>query len=182
MSYNIKKYYEEYEKFFQKKNMPSNSNGLSEKQANVDTNKYNKSCQKEVIKDHTIIPFGCCIIKNNNQKNISMEDEIKMIEKRSFNLKKKKIFNPMKNITVREKVFYQKNGRSVKFKLFNENELGLNKFDNNVDILDAEEDYDSDDMIIIDGMKKAEKDLYKAIEYFKKNNFKDIYNYQKFCK
>ena len=88
----------------------------------------------------------------------------------------------MKNITIGEKLFYKKNGRSEKFRLFNENEIGLNKYDDKVSILESEEDYDSDDMIIIDGVKKAEEDLFEGIEIFKKDHFKDIHNYQKYYK
>ena len=179
MSSDIKKYYEEYEKF-QKK---LSSNPLLGKQPNAKTNKYNKSCQKNEKNNNTIIPFAYGINKINDENNQNLEDEIKMLEQKSFNMKKKKLFNPMKNITtIREKIFYKKNGRKVKFNLYIENELGLNKFDNKVNILQSEEDYDSDDMIIIDGIKKAEEDLFEGVESFKKNNFKEVNNYKKYYK
>ena len=89
----------------------------------------------------------------------------------------------MKNITtIREKIFYKKNGRKVKFNLYIENELGLNKFDDKVNILQSEEDFDSDDMIIMDGKLKAEEDLFEAVELFKKNSFKEVNNYKKYYK
>ena len=179
MSSDIKKFYEEYVQF--QKN--TSSNPISGKQANVKTNKYNKSCQKNEKNNNTIVPFVCGINKNNDENNQNLEDEIKMLEKKSFNLKKKKLFNPMKNITtIREKIFYKKNGRKVKFNLYIENELGLNKFDDKVNILQSEEDFDSDDMIIMDGKLKAEEDLFEAVELFKKNSFKEVNNYKKYYK
>ena len=179
MSSDIKKFYEEYEQF-QKK---VSSNPISGKPANVKTNKFNKSCKKNEKNNNTVFPFAYGINKNNDENNQNLEDEIKMLEKKSFNLKKKKLFKPMNNITtIRVKEFYKKNGRKEKFNLYNENELGLNIFDDKVNILQSEEDYDSDDMIIMDGKRKAEEDLIEAIEIFKKNNFKEIINYQKYYK
>ena len=180
MSSDIKKYYEEYKQFFQEKKS-LNSNRAYGKQEKVKTIKFNKTYKKEDIHNLNIIPFGYNAI-NNEQKNLKLEDEITLLEKKSFNLKKKKILIPMKNITIGEKLFYKKNGRSEKFRLFNENEIGLNKYDDKVSILESEEDYDSDDMIIIDGVKKAEEDLFEGIEIFKKDHFKDIHNYQKYYK
>ena len=64
--------------------------------------------------------------------------------------------------------------------MFNEDDLGLNKYDNKINIMSAEEDYDSDDMIIMDGKCKAQEDLMDAVENIKKNKFKNIFNYKKY--
>ena len=34
----------------------------------------------------------------------------------------------------------------------------------------------------MDGKKKAEQDLFEAVEIIKKNNFEEISNYVKYCK
>ena len=88
----------------------------------------------------------------------------------------------MKNIIAGKKEFYKKNGKSENFILYTENELGLNTFDKklNSNIFNSEEDYDSDDMIIMEGKYKVQEDLIDAIENIKKNKFKNIYNYQKY--
>ena len=179
MSSDIKKLYEEYEQL-QKK---VSSNPISGKQANVKTNKFNKSGKKNDKNNNTVFPFAYGINKISDENNQNLEDEIKMLEQKSFNLKKKKLFKSMNNITtIRIKEFYKKNGRKEKFNLYNENELGLNKYDDKVNILQSEEDYDSDDMIIMDGQRKAEEDLIEAVEIFKKNGFKEVNNYLKYYK
>ena len=181
MSSNIRKYYQEYEEYLQNKKLCSNPNRISAKQANVKTNKYNKSCAKaESI--NIILPFGYGIDKSMSENNVNCEEEIKNIDKKFFNIKKKKIAFRKRNILVEKKLFYKKDGRPEKFKLFRENELGLNTFDDKVNILQSEEDYDSDDMIVTDGVKKAKEDLFEALEIFRKNKFKDIKNYQKYYK
>ena len=182
MSSNLRKYYEEYEQYIQKKKVSSNSNRISTKQANIKTNKYNKSCQKFDENNNIILPFNYGNNKINSENNINLEDEIKMLEKKTLNFKKKKVLAPINNLTVTNKYFYKKDGRTQKFKLYRENELGISIFNNKVDILQAEEDYDSDDMIVMDGVKKAEEDLLEAIKLVQKNNFKDIHNYQKYYK
>ena len=68
-------------------------------------------------------------------------------------------------MNIEEKVFYKKDGRPVKFSLFNENELGINKFDFKINIMSSEEDYDMFDMIIMDGTKKAQEDLFETVEF-----------------
>ena len=104
MSSNITKFYEEYEQF-QKK---ISSNPIFGNQVNIKTNKYNKSCQKNE-KNNAVIPFSIGNNKISDENNQNLEDEIKMLEKKTFNMKKKKLFNPMNNIiTIREKVFYKK--------------------------------------------------------------------------
>ena len=184
MSSDFRKYYEEYEKYIQKKKASSNSNKISIKQANVKTNKYNKSCAKVDENTNLVLPFGYGISKSisENNNNKKYEDEIKIMNKKFFNLKKKKMLYPKRNIYVDKKLFYKKDGRPEKFQLFKESELELNAFENKVNILQSEEDYDSDDMIITDGVKKAQEDLFEALEIFRKNHFKDIKNYQKYCK
>ncbi len=182
MSSDIKKYYEEYEKFFKKKKLSSNSNRVSGKQENIKTNKYNKTCQKENINNNNnVIPFSYRIIAKNEEQ-INPDSNINILEKKYGYVKFSKILSPKKNISIGEKVFYKKDGRPEKFSLFNEDDLGLNKYDNKINIMSAEEDYDSDDMIIMDGTQKAQSDLFEAVEIVKKNGYKDIYNYQKYYK
>ena len=81
-----------------------------------------------------------------------------------------------------KKVFYKKDGRTEQFNLYQERDIGLNKYDNQIDIMPSEEDYDSDNMIIMDGKKKAEKDLIEAVEIIKRNNLEEVSNYVKYCK
>ena len=181
MSSDIKKYYEEYKDFFKKKKLSSNSYKVSGKQANDKTNKNFKSFPKENINNANIIPFGYGIIKNKEEP-INQDSDIRLLEKKNCYVKFSKLLSPKKNITIGEKVFYKKDGRPEKFTLFNENDLGLNKFDNKINIMPSEEDYDSDDMIIMDGTQKAQADLFEAVEIVKKNGLKDIYNYQKYYK
>jgi len=183
MSSDIKKYYEEYENFFKKKKLSSNPRILSGKQANVKTNKYIKYNQKENINNNNVnvIPFGYDIIKN-NEEIINQDSDINALEKKYRYIKFNKILSPKKNMNIEEKVFYKKDGRPVKFSLFNENDLGINTFDFKINIMSSEEDYDSDDMIIMDGTKKAQEDLFEMVEFVKKNGFKDIFNYQKYYK
>ena len=176
MSNNFKKYYEEYQQVFHQKTSESNSNRESGREKNIQTNK-NKSCKKE----NTIVPFGFGSIDNNEKEHIHLKNEINMIEKKSFYLKSKKFLKPSKNIFIGTKEFYKKNGKSERFNLFSEKEIKLNIFDTKTtNILSSEEDYDSDDMIVKDGTKKAEEDLIEAVENVKKYSFKDIYNYQKY--
>ena len=182
MNSNFKKFYEEYERLFEKKKASSsNSNRVLGKEENTQTNKNIKSSQKENIHNNIVIPFG---YEKNNKNNIrehtNLENEINMLEKKSYYFKSKKVFNPMKNIIAGKKVFYKKNGKSEKFNLYIENEIGLNIFDNKTNIQSSEEDYDSDDMIIMDGKSKAEEDLFEAVENIKKNKYKNICNYQKY--
>ena len=175
MSFNFKKLYREYQQI--QKNVSSNCS--LEKQENAETNKYNKLPQKnQVNSNKSIIPFGF-----NDENNQSLQDEIKMIEKKMFaKMKKKKLYNPTKYFTFKEKILYNKNGRKEKFNLFIEEELGLNKYDDKVNILPIEEDYDSDDMIIMDGKKKTEQELFQAFEILKKKNLNEINNYKKYYK
>ena len=112
------------------------------------------------------------IIKNNDENNQNLEGqigEIQMLEKKYINMKKKKLNNP--NITtIKEKIFYTEDGKETKFNLYKENELGINIFDDKVTILDSEEDYESDETIVMDGKRKSEQDLLKGIELFEKKN------------
>ena len=173
MSNNFKKYYEEYQQVFHQKTSESHSNRESGREKNIQTNK-NKSCKKE----NTIVPFSFGYIDNNEKEHIHLKNEINMIEKKSFYLKSKKFLKPSKNIFIGTKEFYKKNGKSERFSLFSEKEIKLNIFDTKTtNILSSEEDYDSDDMIVKDGTKKAEEDLIEAVENVQKFNFKDIYNY-----
>ena len=181
MSFNYRNYYDKYEQCIQKKKISSNYKGTSTKQANEITNKYNKSSQKIVENNNIISQFNYDINNNNDENNINLLDEIKMLENLSFSYKKKKVITPM-NPTVTHIYFYKNDRRMENFNLFKENELGLNIFDNKVDILQSEEDYESDDMIVMDGEKKSGEDLLKAVNIIKKNNFKYIYNYQKYYK
>ena len=175
--------YEEYLRLFEKKKISSNSNRVSGKEENIETNKNIKSFEKENIKNNDIIPFDYeKNNKNNKIEHIILEKQIIMMEENSHNLKSKKINNQIKSIIAGKKVFYKKNGKSEIVKLYNENDIGLNKFDKKINskIYSSEEDYDSDDMIIMDGKCKAQEDLMDAVENIKKNKFKNIFNYQKY--
>ncbi len=181
MSSNIKKYYEEYEQFFEQKKI-FNSNRIPGKQLNDISNQFNNSCRKVDKNKKKTIPITYAKNKYNGVNSINLEDEINMLEKNSFNFKKKKLYIPLKIYTKGEKLFYKNDGRPEKFILLDENELGINKFDGKVKILQSEEDYDSDDMVVMDGVKKAQEDLCEAIEICKKDNFKEINNFQKYYK
>ena len=52
----------------------------------------------------------------------------------------------------------------------------------NIKIIETEEDYDSDDSVIKDGLKKVEEDLSEALRIMKSKNFKELKNYSKYCK
>ena len=180
-----KSHYEEYQKMFQKKKASSNSNKVSLKETNTKTNKYNKSFHKVDDKANTIISFSYENNNNNmipeytNQENKNT-NEVEEIN--AFNLKKRKMLIPKIKIKIDKKVFYKKDGRTEQFNLYQERDIGLNKYDNQIDIMPSEEDYDSDNMIIMDGKKKAEKDLIEAVDIIKRNNLEEVSNYVKYCK
>ena len=183
MSTNFKQFYEEYSKIFEKKKISSNSNRVLGKEENIETNKNIKSFQKENNPNNTVIPFGYeKSNKNNVKENTNLENEIKTLEQKSYVAKSKKVYIPMKNIIAGKKVFYKKDGKSENFSLYNENGIKLNVFDKQLktNVFNSEEDYDSDDMIIMDGKNKATEDLIEAVENIKKNKYKYIYNYQKY--
>ena len=70
MNSNFKKFYEEYERLFEKKKASSsNSNRVLGKEENTQTNKNIKSSQKENIHNNIVIPFG--YEKNNKNKSTS---------------------------------------------------------------------------------------------------------------
>ena len=181
-----KSQYEAYEKMFLKKKASSNSNNVLVKETNIKTNKYNKSFHKnDINNNNNVISFSYENINNNiipeciNQENKIIE---KIKEKNIYNLKKRKMVMPIMKIKIDKKVFYKNDGRKEQFNLYKESELSLNKFDNKINIMPSEEDYDSDDMIIMDGKKKAEQDLFEAVEIIKGNGFEEISNYVKYCK
>ena len=58
----------------------------------------------------------------------------------------------------------------------------MNGWDKKIDIRESEEDYDSDDEIVGDGIDKIKEDLKIGLKIFKKNNFKEIVNYGKYRK
>ena len=182
MSKDFKKYYEEYKQIFIKKKISSesNSNRVSGKDENIQTSKNIKSTKKENIHNNDVIPFGYENINNNINERINLENKINMIDRKSYYFKNRKLYIPKKNIFIGKKEFYKKNGKSENFNLFEEKEIGLNIFNIKTNIMSSEEDYDSDEMIIMDGKKKAEEDLIEAVENIKKNSFKDINNYQKY--
>ena len=105
---------------------------------------------------------------------------LNLLEQNS-NLKKNRKVRNEKNFNVKEKSFGEK-GQSKKFVLFNDKEIGLNTYHHKVNILEAEEDYDSDENVIEEGMRKVKNDLNDAIKKFKQYKFKDIINYGKYCK
>ena len=72
---------------------------------------------------------------------------------------------------MKQKIYY-KNGKGFKFNLFKEREIGLNGWDKKINILESEEDYDSDDNIILDGKGKTKDDIIEAMRLFRNNKFK----------
>ena len=108
------------------------------------------------------------------------ENYINTLETNLYVKKFKKIFTPGK-FNVKQKVYY-KNGKGMKFNLFREREIGLNGWDKKINILESEEDYDSDENVIMDGKGKTKDDLIEALRIFKINKFKEIKNYSKYCK
>ena len=140
-------------------------------QERIEKNKINLMIQMEKLKDKYEM-------KKLEEQNRLQELE----EKDAFNLKKRKMVIPKIKIKIDKKVFYKKDGRTEQFNLYQERDIGLNKYDNQIDIMPSEEDYDSDNMIIMDGKKKAEKDLIEAVEIIKRNNLEEVSNYVKYCK
>ena len=82
--------------------------------------------------------------------------------------KNKKVFQKL-YFNVKKKEFY-KDGKVTRFNLFKENEIGLNGWDKKIDIRESEEDYDSDDEIVGDGIDKNrnKKNTKKTSEQNKK--------------
>ena len=102
------------------------------------------------------------------------------IDSRSNFKKMKKINNSQKyNVNKKE---YNKAGKNEVFNLFKEKEIKINNYDNDIKILESEEDFDSDEDIISDGVRKSKIDLNEALILFKKNKFKDIINYNLYYK
>ena len=174
---------EEYSKFiyysnakknynFNKKQKPKASgkeNKITSKNYYYTTRKENSS-QNEPYSFNNLIPLNLSkYIKESNNSS----------KKSNFN-KQKKSFNPF-SFNIGTKEFY-KDGKSEEFNLFKEKEIGLNGWDKKINILESEEDYDSDQSIINDGKGKAKDDLNEAFKLFKKNRFKDIFNYKLYCK
>lgn len=117
-----------------------------------------------------------------NSENFMDDSELNInILEQNSNLKKNRIAYKGKQFNVREKTFMSKDHRK-KFCLFREKEIKLNGWDNKVDILDSEEDYDSDDNIINQGFKKTINDLDEAIKKLKRNKFEVIINFPKYYK
>ena len=175
---NYNEYSEELEWLFDKKKIG--------KKENILTNQNYKFYQKENTQNTTVIPFA---YKNNNNCYKSQEfiigkkKEIKTFDKNTNIRKTKKANKPMKcNITAGKKAYYEKNGKAEKFVLYIDKALGLNVYENIIKTrtYNPEEDYDSDDNIILDGKKKVDEDLFEAIEITKKNKFKNVCNYQRY--
>ena len=55
-------------------------------------------------------------------------------------------------------------------------QIGLNGWNKKISILESEEDYDSDENVIMNGKAKTKDDLNEAMRLFKRNKFKDINN------
>ena len=108
------------------------------------------------------------------------EQDLNILEAKSSVNKRKNLYTPRK-FNVKQKIYY-KNGKGFKFNLFKEREIGLNGWDKKINILESEEDYDSDDNIILDGKGKTKDDIIEAMRLFKNNKFKEIQNYSKYCK
>ena len=109
-----------------------------------------------------------------NYENFFDESELNLnlLEQNSCLKKNRKIQNG-KKFHIREKIFY-KNGQSIRFLLFREDEIGLKRYGKNVNILDSEEDYDSDDNLIKVGVKKVKDDLSEAVRKLERNKFEVI--------
>ena len=123
--------------------------------------------------------------KSSGKENLDNTDNtsdnyMKTLENKSYAKKNKIVFTPTK-YHVNQKVYY-KNGKGTKFNLFKEREIGLNGWDEKINILESEEDYDSDENVIKDGKAKTKDDIIEALRLFKNNKFKDIENYSKYCK
>ena len=120
---------------------------------------------------------------NSNYKKPSNKENINNYFPESENKylpKNKKVFQKL-YFNVKKKEFY-KDGKVTRFNLFKENEIGLNGWDKKIDIRESEEDYDSDDEIVGDGIDKIKEDLKIGLKIFKKKNFKEIVNYGKYRK
>ena len=117
--------------------------------------------------------------ENSENTNNDSENNLDYLE--HYSCKKNKKIYEEKKFNVGTKVYY-KNGKCTKFNLFKEKELQLNQLGKNIKIIETEEDYDSDDNVIKDGLKKVEEDLSEALRIMKSKNFKELKNYSKYCK
>ena len=117
-----------------------------------------------------------------NSENITNESSYDMeyLEKKSIPQKWKKEHNYNK-LNISQKEFYKK-GTSKKFYLVKENEIGLNGWDKKIEILEQEEDYESDEGVIREGKNKVKDDLNEAFRIFRRNKFNEINDYGKYCK
>ena len=109
------------------------------------------------------------------------ENNINVYETQLSLKKKKKLLYIPKDYNVRKKKYY-KEGKSIEFDLYKEKEIGLDGWNEKINILESEEDYDSDENVIFDGKLKSKNDLSEALKMFSKNKFKEIQNYEKYCK
>ena len=118
--------------------------------------------------------------KENSENTVNETDNmLNNLEQYSF--KKIKKYNNSKKFNVRSKEYY-KNGKSTKFNLFREKDLNLDNLGKNIKTFETEEDYDSDDNTIKEGMNKVKEDLIEALRILKLKSLTEISNYKKYCK
>ena len=117
-----------------------------------------------------------------NSENINNESDydMQLLEQKS-GLQKWKKEKSYKKFNVSQKEFYKK-GKSKRFNLFRENEIRLDEWDKKTEVLEQEEDYDSDEDVIRDGKNKVKDDLDEALRIFRKNKFNEIISYAKYYK
>ena len=144
-----------------------------------------KQNSQEKSKEKPVIPFTQK--KNNNyccksEEKSEYKNEIKMLEKTIFRKNKKTGYPIKSTITTGKSAYYEENGKAEKFDLYIDKALGLNIYENiiNTRTYNPEEDFESDNLIVLNGMKQVDEDLLEAIEIVKKNKFKNVCNYQRY--
>jgi hypothetical protein len=124
------------------------------------------------------------IIKKRNPKEEDEEsnNSLLSLEKEAF----KKIKKPyvQKNVEIKFIKYYKEDGEKVKFPLFNERDIKIDEYDNQVKIESAEDDFESDESTMDYGKKRVDNDLLEAFTFIKKEkeNINCLINYQRYGK
>ena len=147
----------------------------------INYNEELKHFIKDNKKNYAFTNYKKKIFREDKENIMNESDNIINILEVSSALKKRKINNRLNNIKV-DKKEYNKDGKKTKFNLYKDKDLGLNIYDKQIKILDSEEDYESDEKIIMDGKIKTREDLSEALKIFNKKKFEEINNFSKYCK
>lgn len=102
------------------------------------------------------------------------------IEKFAFKKIKKPYSQKKKKVNLIK--YYKEDGDIISFPLFQEREINIDKYDSQVKIESAEDDFESDDSTLDYGKKRVEHDLIEAFSIIKKENINCLVNYKRFSK